>query len=90
VKYEDLCTNADRVLASIIAFAGISRIITSTATLQREMHVLGNRARLNGVVPLRLDASWRHEISGGDLATFASLAGSLNAKYGYGVTRDEP
>ena len=89
VRYEDLCTNPDGVLASALALIGASGAITATEAANREMHVLGNRMRLNGVLPIRLDESWKREMSGVDLATFASIAGNLNAKYGYGVTGDE-
>jgi hypothetical protein len=89
IKYEDICRNPDRMLASIFAFVGITGPITATKAAEREMHVLGNRMRLNGVLPIRLDESWRREMSDGDLATFASIAGNLNASYGYGVDRDE-
>jgi hypothetical protein len=90
VRYEDLCTNPDGVLATVLAFMGATGSITAVEAVQREMHVLGNRMRLKGVLPIRLDESWKHEMSGDDLGTFASLAGSLNARYGYGVTRGEP
>jgi len=88
VRYEDLCTNVDGVLANVFAFIGIGGI-TAAAAAARQTHVLGNRARLNGVLPIRLDDSWRHEMSGSDLATFNSLAGDLNRKYGYEPTRAE-
>jgi hypothetical protein len=89
VRYEDLCTNPDGVLASALAFIGASGSTTATEGANREMHVLGNRMRLTGVLPIRLDESWKREMSPGDLATFASIAGNLNARYGYGVASDE-
>lgn len=88
VKYEDLCTNVDSVLASIFAFFGVSGRVTAPAAAKRQMHVLGNRARLNGLLPIRHDESWRHEMPQRDLATFASLAGLLSDRYGYEATRD--
>lgn len=84
VKYEDLCTSADSVLASIFTFIGISRCNTTSVATERQTHVLGNRARLNGFLPIRPDDSWKDEMSVEDLDTFVSLAGNLNARYGYG------
>ncbi|MDO8480152.1 MAG: sulfotransferase [Candidatus Rokubacteria bacterium] len=89
LRYEDLCTDPDGVLTSIFAFIGVVGTIKASQAIERKMHVLGNRLRLKGVLPIRLDESWRHEMSGSDLAAFASLAGSLNNKYGYGVPRGE-
>jgi sulfotransferase family protein len=89
VKYEDLCTNVDPVLASILAFIGVPGGVTATVAAERQMHVLGNRARLSGLLPIRHDESWRAEMPRSDLATFASVAGPLNARYGYGVTGAE-
>ena len=88
VKYEDLCADAGRVLAEIFAFVGVSNNVTVEEAAQAPLHVLGNRARLKGVLPIRVDESWRREMSSGDLATFASIAGALNAECGYGATRD--
>jgi hypothetical protein len=85
VKYEDLCRDVDTVLGGVFAFIGVQPGITATAAANRQMHVLGNRARLNGLLPIRLDESWRYEMASDDIATFAIHAGELNARYGYGA-----
>jgi Sulfotransferase family len=90
VRYEDLCTNPDAVLAGVLAFIGASTTITVAEAVGREMHVLGNRIRLKGLLPIRLDESWKQGMSDFDLATFSSIAGHLNRRYGYGVGRGEP
>lgn len=87
VRYEDLCADPDGVLATALEFITASGLITAAEAAQRELHVLGNRMRLKGVLPIRPDESWKDEMSGSDLDTFASLAGNLNARYGYGVAR---
>jgi hypothetical protein len=89
VKYEELCTNIDSVLSGIFAFIGVSGSIRAAVALERQLHVLGNRARLNGLLPIRLDESWKREMSESDFATFASLGGNLNRRYGYGASRGE-
>ena len=90
VRYEDLCANPDGVLAGALTLIGASgSIAATTEATNREMHVLGNRMRLKGVLPIRLDESWRLEMSRADLAIFAPIAGSLNVKYGYGVSGDD-
>jgi hypothetical protein len=86
LRYEDLCANPDGVLAAALDFVGASGLITAAEAVERELHVLGNRMRLKGVLPIRPDESWKHEMSAGDVAAFASTAGSLNTTYGYGVT----
>src|SRR5207302_9885410 len=89
VQYEDLCANADRVLSSVFAFIGAPEAIAATTPCERRMHVLGNRARLNGLLPIQLDDSWQRELSARDLATFVAVTGDLNRRYRYGVARGE-
>lgn len=89
VRYESLCANPDRVLATVLGFVGISESITAIEAAERELHVLGNSMRLKGLLPIRLDQSWRDEMSESDLAVFASIAGQVNATYGYGAGCDE-
>jgi len=85
VHYEDLCANPDEVVATTLRFVGATEQVRVTAALNRELHVHGNRMRLKGILPIRLDESWKCELSTADLATFANIAGSLNADYGYGA-----
>jgi len=87
VQYEDFCRNPESVLASIYAFIGVSESMKPALPADRTLHVLGNRIRLIGVLPIRLDDSWRHEMSGREQVTFASIAGNLSARYGYEVPR---
>ena len=46
-------------------------------------HVVGNGMRLDDTSEIRLDDRWRDVLGAEDVATFAKIAGSLNASYGY-------
>jgi Sulfotransferase family len=77
VRYEALCADPEAVLRRIVRFLGLDPggLWPSTESAPRP-HVLGNRTRLIPVTEIRLDETWRTELSDEQLrrTSRASLA----------------
>lgn len=89
VRYEDLCAEPERVVGRILEFIGVHGPYHINEAAEREQHVLGNRMRLRGVLPIKLDESWREQLSPDDLSAFERVAGRTNQMYGYGSDRGQ-
>ncbi len=83
VRYEDLCADPSSVLSCILSFASLPPDNSISHVDGSRLHVLGNRMRLKGRQDVRLEESWRQELSDMDLAAFQSIGGELNRRYGY-------
>lgn len=90
VSYEAFCDSPERVLTEILGFAGLGDQYSLPEAATRELHLLGNRARLRTVLPLRVDESWREQLQNADLTVFEQIAGNLNRRYGYSAARALP
>jgi hypothetical protein len=85
VRYEDLCRTPQRELDKLCDFAGVSRETFSLTLRKREVHVVGgNEMRFDDDQDtLRVDERWRENLTRGQLARFAVIAGLLNRRFGY-------
>lgn len=88
LMYEELCAEPEAVLTRVLQFAGLPESYHLAAAAERELHVLGNRMRLKGALPIRLDESWTQQLSDGELEIFERVGGCLNARYGYRAGRE--
>jgi hypothetical protein len=82
-RYESLCQNPDDTLHRLFTFIGVDPKKRFTNFRSAEHHIVGNGMRLDSTSEIHLDERWRTELSVHDYATFDSMAGSLNQKYGY-------
>jgi hypothetical protein len=83
VRYEDLCSDPERVFGAICDFLGVERVETFRDFRRAEQHVVGNGMRLDTRNEIVLDDRWRTALSASDLQAFDRVAGELNDKYGY-------
>ena len=83
VRYEELCADPDRVLRRLFAFIGVDPSAARLDFRNTEHHVVGNGMRLDTTSEIRLDNRWQQALDAQELATFATVAGSLNRRLGY-------
>lgn len=83
VRYEDLCRDSERVLATLHRFIGVdpAEAVRDFRCMQR--HVIGNGMRLDRTSTIELDERWKTVLTPQDLATFDAVAGAMNRAYGY-------
>lgn len=85
LRYEDLVSDTGAALASVHAFLGLAPHDLPDDFRAGEHHVFGNPMRLSATSEIRLDESWRADLSPGDLADFEGAGGALNRRLGYGA-----
>jgi hypothetical protein len=83
VRYEHLCADPAKTLASVHRFLGVAPMDAVPDFRHQEHHVIGNGMRLDSGSEIRLDERWRSELSEMDLAEFEKEAGDLNRRLGY-------
>lgn len=83
VRYEDLCANADSVLATLFEFLDLDPSRAEKEFGSVEYHIIGNSMRLNFTSEIKPDEKWRDALSKSDLALIESIAGAKNRSYGY-------
>jgi hypothetical protein len=87
VRYEDLCRNRERVLATLHRFIGVDPAAAVRDFRCLPRHVIGNGMRLDRTSTIELDERWKTVLTQRDLAIFESVAGALNRAYGYTESR---
>ncbi|HXG39651.1 MAG TPA: sulfotransferase [Candidatus Limnocylindrales bacterium] len=90
VRYEDLCRTPDAVLAGLFRFCGVDPDVPVAELVAAgrvpTQHLLGNRMRLDGIGPIRLDERWRDALD--DRQAEAILAATAPTyRRLYGVSR---
>lgn len=84
IRYEDLCRDPEKVLATITDEFGLDRMDLKPGALKEgRHHILGNNMRLNSVSEIRFDETWRNELSEQELQDFEAAAGDVNKVLGY-------
>lgn len=84
VKYEDLATDPAKELQRICMFAGLEFELAMLDFRSKVHHnVNGNDSRFSTVSEIRLDVSWKENLSWEDKQYFLDRAGWLNEKLGY-------
>jgi hypothetical protein len=83
LRYEEVCTQPEATLRKICQFLEVDASKINLNFRSRKQHVVGNGMRLDSTSEIRLDERWKTHLSKEDLATFESIAGDLNRKYGY-------
>ena len=90
LRYEDLVSDPRGVTNQVVNFMGLSPVnldyIGQTEVqLTRDNHtVSGNPMRFQkGVIPLRIDNAWQHEIKGSHRRIVTALTWPLLRRYGY-------
>jgi hypothetical protein len=82
VKYEDLCISTQDTLNDIYAFCGIDKEHDIVMSLTSQ-HLIGNRMRLKKNVAIKIDESWKQELSSEEIYGIEKICGFLNWKFGY-------
>ena len=87
IRYEDLCREPEKVLATITDELGLNRMdLQPQAFKEGNHHILGNSMRLNSVSEIRFDETWRSELSEQELQDFDAKAGEVNRALGYAAS----
>lgn len=84
VQYEEIVQHTDATLGRICDFVGIDFVpdmLDFRATVHHNVN--GNDMKFASASELRLDAAWRAQLQGDDLAYFERHAGDLNRRFGY-------
>ena len=86
VQYEALCANPSSAVAGVLQPLGVQIEMRDPPPPAAEQHFLGGSPgfAVASVTHLRADESWRTEAPRALLARFATLAGTLNRRLGYG------
>jgi hypothetical protein len=85
IRYEDLCRSPQATMSRFFAFCGARPFQIPTRLEFGEHHIVGNRMRLSGVDEIRLDDTWRRELSSEKRELASRLAARYQACYGYSV-----
>jgi hypothetical protein len=83
VRYEDLCSDPNAVLGSVLQFLHVRSANLLESFRQAQQHVIGNGMRLDNFREVRLDRHWPKVLTAAQLRTFEEIAGELNQKLGY-------
>ena len=83
MRYEDLCTNPSQEIRRVLDFFGMSAVEPVLAFRSMEHHIIGNRMRLGQASEVRLDESWRANLSEEQLAIILKATHSLRMRLGY-------
>lgn len=85
VRYEDLVTSPEEVVAQICSFAGMEFEPAMLDTGSKQHHITsGNNMRFTLGTGIRLDRKWQSELKEPDRRFFEERAGWLNRELGYG------
>jgi hypothetical protein len=63
VRYEDLCENPGAQASRILEFLGIHDAKPFLEFRERSHHIIGNKMRLGNSSKIKLDTSWREDLS---------------------------
>jgi len=88
LRYEDLCTDPEKHLASILDWLGVSRELL-IHSIDPERHWIGSASMRNFDGRLKLSERWRDELSQRELDTIIRLAASEAFRRGYVISRPE-
>lgn len=85
-RYEDLCSQPKQELGRVLRFLGASSSPSNLFLTKETCHNIGGNPMLfrREEREIRLDETWRTELTPHDLATFERLAGRMNRSLGYG------
>ena len=83
LRYEDLCADLRPTLSKLYRFAGVDDFNPGDVVVSANHHVLGNSMRLQGSVRVRLDESWRTQLTPDEQQQILGVAGSMNRAFGY-------
>ena len=85
LKYEDLCTNTEKVVEEIRNFCDMADIAMHSSMEKDSFHSIGgNPMRFRrDEKTVALDEKWKTELTQQDLVTFERIAGKFNRSLGY-------
>lgn len=84
VRYEDLCADTLLSLNEIFSFLGLEKQ-ECYHFAPEELHLFGNRMRLKRDVEIRLDESWKQELSNRDAAIALKIGERRMEEFGYDI-----
>jgi len=84
LKYESLCRRPGEALRNIYKWLGVSVDLDDVAQIAKDdKHILGNAMRLKALDEIRLDESWREQLSEAAQSQFAKDFAKTNLSLGY-------
>jgi len=86
VRYEDLCSDPDRVLSAIHEFIGLEyKEIDPDAEIQNRHTIAGNKIRFKKVESVKQDLGWQNNLTDDQLSVVRDIAGEFASKLGYSL-----
>jgi hypothetical protein len=83
VRHEDLCRDPEAELGKIFHFLGVAPGVRVQSFRAAGQHIIGNRMRLSTTSEIRLDESWKTELTPDQLRTVERIAGTELRRYRY-------
>jgi hypothetical protein len=83
VRYEELCRFPKATMLEIFSFLDADPSEASWNFHATDHHVLGNGTRPDASREIVLDERWKSVLTENELSKFNTVAGELNARYGY-------
>ena len=83
VRYEDLCANPEVELKRILQFLGVAGGPPVLEFRQSSHHIIGNRMRRSELSQIRLDTSWRDELSKAQVDQIVARTRKYRQRFGY-------
>jgi hypothetical protein len=84
VRYEDLCADPGGVMDRVFDFLGVGpQAVVGLPREEKKHHLMGNRMLHSFDGAVRLDGSWREDLSDREQAATLRAAGRLARQFGY-------
>jgi len=83
LRYEDLCAEPEAELRRVLKFLGVDADAPILDYRSAPHHIIGNRMRLRDSSKIRLDTSWREELSGTQLDEIIANTVENRQRFGY-------
>lgn len=83
LRYEDACSDPRTWLRRVYEFCGVESMDPPETVTTREHHVLGNSMRKRDTIRIRLDESWKGQLTPEEQSSALRIAGPIHARLGY-------
>lgn len=81
-RYEDICRDTDRTVRELYAHCKLDKDVDVSFEPQK-LHLIGNRMRLRSGMTIRLDESWRSELTREEQANAWKIGKDMMQSFGY-------
>ena len=83
IRYEDICANVDREMATMARFVGLEPVAGPFRFRDVEHHIIGNRMRMQSSSEVILDEKWKERLSAEQIRLIESATKPIREHFGY-------